>query len=142
VDVAGGQQLFSPGFEPAVARIRLAFWAMPVAARIIRDGLVSALGTHIGVPAERRCTAAQDGVQHLQVEPGKPFLAALEETFSGCAWCHRELVDDKTMLHFALTSGNRNESSGTFGQISANAGLSGGNNGDPRVIQLTGRITF
>jgi hypothetical protein len=46
------------------------------------------------------------------------------------------------MLHFALTSGNRNELSGTFGQISANAGLSGGNNGDPRVIQLTGRITF
>jgi hypothetical protein len=44
--------------------------------------------------------------------------------------------------NFALTSGNRTESSGTFGQISSTAGLSGGNNGGPRVIQLTGRLTF
>ena len=44
--------------------------------------------------------------------------------------------------NFALTSANRNESNGTFGQISATAGLSGGNNGGPRVIQVTGRIAF
>jgi hypothetical protein len=44
--------------------------------------------------------------------------------------------------NFALASGNRVESSGTFGQISSTAGLSGGNNGGPRVIQLTGRLTF
>jgi len=44
--------------------------------------------------------------------------------------------------NFALTSANRTESSGTFGQISGVAGLSGGNNGGPRVLQLTGRITF
>ncbi len=34
VDVAGGQQFFPPRFEPAVACIGLAFWAMPVSARI------------------------------------------------------------------------------------------------------------
>jgi len=44
--------------------------------------------------------------------------------------------------NFALTSANRIESNGTFGQISAVAGLSGGNNGGPRVIQVTGRLTF
>ena len=44
--------------------------------------------------------------------------------------------------NFALASGNRIESNGTFGQISGVAGLSGGNNGGPRVLQLTGRITF
>jgi hypothetical protein len=44
--------------------------------------------------------------------------------------------------NFALTSANRTESSGTFGQISGVAGLSGGNNGGPRVLQITGRITF
>jgi hypothetical protein len=44
--------------------------------------------------------------------------------------------------NFALTSGNRNLSSGQFGQISGVAGLGGGNNGGPRVVQLTGRITF
>jgi hypothetical protein len=44
--------------------------------------------------------------------------------------------------NFALTSANRTESSGTFGQISAVAGLAGGNNGGPRVIQVTGRLSF
>jgi hypothetical protein len=43
--------------------------------------------------------------------------------------------------NFALRSANRTESSGTFGQISGVAGLSGGNNGGPRVLQITGRIT-
>ena len=32
VDVAGGQQFFLPRCEPAVAGIRLALWAVPVAA--------------------------------------------------------------------------------------------------------------
>jgi hypothetical protein len=44
--------------------------------------------------------------------------------------------------NFAMTSANRIEANGSFGQISGTAGLSGGNNGGPRVIQLTGRITF
>ncbi len=44
--------------------------------------------------------------------------------------------------NFAMTSANRIEANGSFGQISSTAGLSGGNNGGPRVIQLTGRITF
>ncbi len=44
--------------------------------------------------------------------------------------------------NFAMATGNRIESNGTFGQISSTAGLSGGNNGGPRVLQLTGRISF
>jgi hypothetical protein len=44
--------------------------------------------------------------------------------------------------NFAMLTGNRIESNGTFGQLSSTAGLSGGNNGGPRVLQLTGRITF
>jgi len=53
-----------------------------------------------------------------------------------------DLFNVMNHTNFAMTSGNRTESNGTFGQISATAGLSGGNNGGPRVIQLTGRITF
>ena len=44
--------------------------------------------------------------------------------------------------NFALTSANRILSNGQFGQISATAGLGGGINGGPRVIQLTGRFYF
>jgi Carboxypeptidase regulatory-like domain/TonB-dependent Receptor Plug Domain len=44
--------------------------------------------------------------------------------------------------NFALTSSDRILGNGQFGQLSATAGLSGGNNGGPRVIQLTGRFYF
>jgi hypothetical protein len=45
-------------------------------------------------------------------------------------------------INFALTTADRTWSSGQFGQLSATAGLNGGNNGGPRVIQLTARVTF
>ena len=35
--------------------------------------------------AERGGAAVQDRPQHLQVQPGKPLLTALEEALSGCA---------------------------------------------------------
>jgi hypothetical protein len=44
--------------------------------------------------------------------------------------------------NFALTSGNRTESSGQFGLLSAVSAFNGGSTGGPRVIQLTGRFTF
>jgi hypothetical protein len=44
--------------------------------------------------------------------------------------------------NFAMLTGNRILSNGTFGQLSTTPGLLGGNNGGPRVLQLTGRITF
>ena len=34
VDIAGGQQFFPPRFEPAITCIGLAFWTMPVSARV------------------------------------------------------------------------------------------------------------
>jgi hypothetical protein len=44
--------------------------------------------------------------------------------------------------NFALTSADRVLTNGQFGQISATAGLGGGINGGPRMIQLTGRFYF
>ena len=44
--------------------------------------------------------------------------------------------------NFALTSANRNLSSGQFGQLSSTSTFNGGATGGPRVIQITGRITF
>jgi hypothetical protein len=44
--------------------------------------------------------------------------------------------------NFALTNANRNESSGQFGQLSSTSTFNGGATGGPRVIQITGRITF
>jgi hypothetical protein len=44
--------------------------------------------------------------------------------------------------NFALTNANRNLSSGQFGQLSSTSTFNGGATGGPRVIQITGRITF
>ena len=46
---------------------------------------MSALGTRIHMAAEGGGTAAQDGVQHFEMEPGEPLSAVLEKALSGCA---------------------------------------------------------
>src|SRR5664280_3074882 len=42
VDIASGEQLAFPRLEPAQAGVALAPWAMPVTARVVRDGSMSA----------------------------------------------------------------------------------------------------
>jgi hypothetical protein len=44
--------------------------------------------------------------------------------------------------NFALTANNRNEASGQFGLLSATSNFNGGSTGGPRVIQITGKLTF
>ena len=82
VNVARGQEFFFARFQPTVARVSLTPRAMPIAARVERDGLISASGTRIDMSTERGGSAAQNGVPHLEMEPGEPLLAALEEAFS------------------------------------------------------------
>jgi hypothetical protein len=43
VHVAGGQQLLSPRLEPAQARVALTLGTVPVPARVVRDGRMSAV---------------------------------------------------------------------------------------------------
>jgi hypothetical protein len=46
---------------------------------------MSALLTRIHMAAERGGAAAQDGVQHLEMEPGKPLATAVEKARPSCA---------------------------------------------------------
>jgi len=43
---------------------------------------MSAGGTLIQMATQRRRTAAQDGVDYFQMQPGKPLLAAVEKRVS------------------------------------------------------------
>ena len=52
VKVRSGQQFLFPCGKPALASLGLTLGAVPVATRIIRDGLKSALGTGIEVASE------------------------------------------------------------------------------------------
>jgi hypothetical protein len=81
-DIVGGQKIPAARFQPAVARIGLALRAVAVPAGVERDGAMPATGTLIHMGAERGGSTAQDGGEHLQMQPGEPFPAALEEGVS------------------------------------------------------------
>ena len=82
VDIAGGQQFAFPRLEPAQAGVALAPWAMPVAARVVRDGSMSAVRALIAMSAQRGGAAACDGQQHLFVLPVDPLATALNKGLS------------------------------------------------------------
>src|SRR6266571_4208841 len=60
VYVAGGQQFPLPSLEPAQAGVALAPWTMPVTARVIRDGSMSAVRALIAMSTQRGGAAACD----------------------------------------------------------------------------------
>src|SRR5271169_5799871 len=70
VHIGGGQQLALTCLQPAVAGIALAFWAMTIATRVVRDDGMSAMGSLITMSAERGGTASFDSQQHFLVLPG------------------------------------------------------------------------
>ena len=73
VEVARRQNLGTPRIEPAMAGVGLALRAVPIAARVIRNGAASAAGAFVDVSAERGRAAAFDGVERLDVRPAQPF---------------------------------------------------------------------
>src|ERR1035438_599814 len=86
MDIASGQQFPLARLEPAPARVALAAWAMPVAARVVGDpGRVSAAGAAVAMSAQRGGAAACNGQQHLLVLPVDPPAAVLHKCLSGTA---------------------------------------------------------
>src|SRR5208283_5118507 len=63
----------------------LAFWAMTVATRVVRDDGMSAVGTLITMSAEGGGAAAGDGQQHLLMLPGHPPTTAVKKRLSRTA---------------------------------------------------------
>jgi hypothetical protein len=80
--IARGQQFGTPRVKPAVAGIALAPGAMPVSARIERDGLMAAARTLVDMATQRGRTAAQDGREHFQVQPREPCGMPVDESVS------------------------------------------------------------
>ena len=66
VHIRDVEQVALAGMEPALARLRLALRAVPVAARIIRDGLMAARDDRSDVPP-RAAVRQRDRVEHLQL---------------------------------------------------------------------------
>jgi hypothetical protein len=71
MEVANRQQFILTLRHPLIASVGLALGAVPITARVIRDGLVSALRTLIAMTTERCRATASDGVEDLALRPGQ-----------------------------------------------------------------------
>src|SRR5271170_2957535 len=67
VVVADGQQFLLPLGQPLIACTGLAFRAVPVAAGVVRDGLLSAAHARIAMTTERSGTAASAAVRQRAI---------------------------------------------------------------------------
>ena len=74
-----GQQLLSSGIHPAVPGIGLAARAMPVSARVIGDGPVTAGRAFIEMSAEGGCATALNGGEHFQMKTIQPVPVIINE---------------------------------------------------------------
>lgn len=82
--VGSGEQLALARLQPAVAGIALTFWAMTIAARVVRDSGMPA-GARIDMAAQGNCAAACDGQQYFLVLPSHPLATALEKSWARSA---------------------------------------------------------
>jgi hypothetical protein len=80
VHVGGGQEFLSASLQPTVAGLGLTLGAVPISARVVRDGAIPAAGTRIAMPAERGGAATLDGRQDLAMLGGQPGAAAFNES--------------------------------------------------------------
>src|SRR5215469_3734931 len=87
VVVANGQQFLLTLLQPLVASVALALRAVPIAARVVRDGFMTAARAQIAMPTESSRTAAGNGFEHLDLWPGQECGVG----FAECPCCN---VDD------------------------------------------------
>ena len=80
--VARGKEFLPTGGQPAFARVALAFWAVPVSARVVRDDAMSAAGAFVDVATESRRSATFDGIQHFPMARRQPPVATFDEVRS------------------------------------------------------------
>src|ERR1700730_6782675 len=79
MEVAGGEKLALASCEPMFARLRLALRTVPVATRVIGDGLVTAFRTGIDMTAQRSRAAALNGPKGLELLKVEAPLIPVQE---------------------------------------------------------------
>src|ERR1700746_793527 len=81
MDVARREKLLLTRWEPAIASSCLTLRAVPISARVVGDGAMSAASAFIEMPAERGGTTPRNSQEHFDVLPGDPLTAS----FDACA---------------------------------------------------------
>jgi|SRR5579872_1126745 len=72
MEVGHAEHFFFAGGEPALARLRLALRAMPIAGGVIRDGLMAASWTVTNMAAESCCAATGHRSQYAESLNAQP----------------------------------------------------------------------
>jgi hypothetical protein len=85
MEVAGGQEFSLAGRQPTLARLRLALGAMPISARVVRDGLMSAAQARIPVATQCCGAAALNGAKRFELLEVKTGSIAVPEAIALCA---------------------------------------------------------
>src|ERR1035437_8136432 len=85
MEVRHGQQLCRTRGQPPGPRVALAPGAVPVAARVIGDGLMATADALIEMPTQCRGAATDDGIEHLAMRPCKVRSVLLPEAVARCA---------------------------------------------------------
>jgi len=82
MDVARWEKLLATCCEPAIASSCLTLRAVPISARVVGDGAMSAASAFIDMPAERGGTTPRNGQEHFDVLPADPLTASFDECVS------------------------------------------------------------
>jgi hypothetical protein len=85
MDVTRWEKLLLTRCEPAIASSCLTLWAVPISARVVGDGTMSAASAFIEMPAEGGSTTPRDGLEHFDVLPADPLTASFDECVSRSA---------------------------------------------------------
>src|SRR5258708_20239152 len=82
VGIVRRQEFGAARRQPAVACLALAFRAVPVAAGIVGDGSMAAVGTLIEMATHGGSAASCDRDEHFNVQPGEPGRMPVDESLS------------------------------------------------------------
>jgi hypothetical protein len=85
MDVTRRKKFPATLFQPTFPSTCLTFWAMPISARVVGDGAMSAASAFIEMPAERGGTTPRNSQEHFDVLPGDPLTASFDECASRSA---------------------------------------------------------
>src|ERR1700722_12736909 len=85
MEVRHRQQFSGTRSQPLGPCVSLALGAVPVAAGVVRDDLMSAAAALIAMAAQSRRAAASDGVKHLAMLPGQMGSVPFPITVARCA---------------------------------------------------------
>src|SRR5437899_7146734 len=82
MEVAGGQEFAFPSRQPAFACLCLALGAVPISARVVGDGLMTAVGAGIAMTAQRCGAAAQNGPKRFELLKAKAGSIPIQEAIA------------------------------------------------------------